>query len=381
MKLYGTIEKTEQQEDGTIVVTGYASSEDVDSQGEIVTSKAMADALPDYMKFANIREMHQPKAAGVALEAAVQDDGRTWIKAHIVDDEAVKKVQTKVYKGFSIGGKVTGRDDSNKAIITGVKLSEISLVDRPANPSATFEMWKGDIENAPKTAAEAETTDKTEESPKEEDKPEEKPEEKADTATDIKKGMYSVAQLASILDQLSWLEECCEAEAMMEGDNSPVPGQLGNAVKALAGILRNMVAEETAEITAEEGNETIEMADKARDLGKAGARHSKADMDKLQAIHDHSAAMGADCATGKAQPTEDLTKLADMQEQLTKLAEQNNTLIKRVEELEALPQPPKAIVKAFEKENDSTLTKKEAAQADPLSLIKMAHQGGGKQLF
>ena len=145
MKLYGTIEKIEPQEDGTLIVTGYASSEDVDSQGEIVTAKAMKDALPDYMTFANIREMHQAKAAGTALEAAVQDDGRTWLKALIVDKGAIKKVQKQVYKGFSIGGKITGRDEENPSIITGIQLSEISLVDRPANGKAVFAVWKADM--------------------------------------------------------------------------------------------------------------------------------------------------------------------------------------------------------------------------------------------
>jgi len=154
MKLYGTIEKTETQEDGTIIVSGYASSEDVDSQGEIVTASAMKAALPAYMEFANIREMHQAKAAGTALEADVQDDGRTWVKAHIVDSEAVKKIQQKVYKGFSIGGSVTGRDEADRTIITGITLSEISLVDRPANPQAVFSMGKVGARNS---AADLET--------------------------------------------------------------------------------------------------------------------------------------------------------------------------------------------------------------------------------
>lgn len=144
MKLYGNIEKVEEMDDGTVEVGGFASSEDVDCDGEIIKADAMKAALPDYMKFANIREMHQPKAAGIALEAAVQDDGRTWLKAKIIDSEACKKVRTGVYKGFSIGGRVTSRDDLDKKIVTGVRLSEISLVDRPANPSALFEIWKGE---------------------------------------------------------------------------------------------------------------------------------------------------------------------------------------------------------------------------------------------
>ena len=45
-------------------------------------------------------------------------------------------------KGLSIGGRVTQRDAMNKALITGVELTEISLVDRPANPEALIDAYK-----------------------------------------------------------------------------------------------------------------------------------------------------------------------------------------------------------------------------------------------
>ena len=104
MKLYAEISKTEEVEDGTIKVFGYASSGAVDSDGETITPDAMKAALPDYMKWGAVREMHQPKAAGTAIEARVEEDGRTYFAAHVVDTEAVKKVKTGVSKGFSIGG-------------------------------------------------------------------------------------------------------------------------------------------------------------------------------------------------------------------------------------------------------------------------------------
>jgi hypothetical protein len=72
----------------------------------------------------------------------VLDDGRTEIHAHVVDPVAVQKVKTGVYKGFSIGGSVTQRDSLDKSVIKGVKLSEISLVDRPANPEAVITFFK-----------------------------------------------------------------------------------------------------------------------------------------------------------------------------------------------------------------------------------------------
>lgn len=152
MRLYAKIEKTEKQDDGTLKVWGYASTEAVDSDGEVVSASAIKAALPDYLKFGAVREMHQPIAAGTAIEAQVMGDGRTWFGAHVVDPVAVKKVESGVYKGFSIGGKVTARDELNKNLITGLRLLEVSLVDRPANPEAVFTMFKADVPGKDKHA-------------------------------------------------------------------------------------------------------------------------------------------------------------------------------------------------------------------------------------
>lgn len=156
-KLYAEIAKMEAQDDGTVKVWGYASSEAVDSDGEIIAAEAMKAAIPDYMKFGAVREMHGSNAAGTAIEINVEDDGRTFFGAHIVDPVAVTKVKTGVYKGFSIGGSVTARDELNKSQITGLKLTEISLVDRPANPDAVFTCYKAD---KPKDEEEADKDDK-----------------------------------------------------------------------------------------------------------------------------------------------------------------------------------------------------------------------------
>ena len=138
MKLFAPIAKIDES---LRLVFGYASTETLDSQGEIVRKEAIEAALPDYMRFANIREMHQPSAVGVAREAELDDKGLHLV-AKIVDDEAWHKVVEGVYKGFSIGGRVTARDTDARHVITGVDLLEISLVDRPANPQAVIELFK-----------------------------------------------------------------------------------------------------------------------------------------------------------------------------------------------------------------------------------------------
>jgi hypothetical protein len=142
MRLYGAFTKAEVQSDGTVRLEGIASSETEDDQGETVQAAAMRAAIPEYMRFPALREMHQLSAAGTTLEADVGHDGVTRIVGHIIDPVAISKIKNRVYRGFSIGGQVTGRDPVNRKIITGLKLNEISLVDRPANPEAIFDVWK-----------------------------------------------------------------------------------------------------------------------------------------------------------------------------------------------------------------------------------------------
>ena len=150
VRLYGEFGKVDEQSDGTVIVSGIASSEAQDNVGEIVKADAMRRALPEYLKFPAVREMHQLVAAGRTIAAEVADDGKTYIEAHVVDPVAVKKVRSRVYNGFSIGGRVPpgGRNKTNPAIIEDLVLTEISLVDRPMNPEATFLMFKADWEES-----------------------------------------------------------------------------------------------------------------------------------------------------------------------------------------------------------------------------------------
>jgi len=181
IKLYGAFEKAEKQPDGTIIVSGIASSEAIDGDGETIKAAAMKAAIPDYMKFGAIREMHKPIAAGVALKCDVGPDGRTTIEAKIVDPSTVKKVEENVLKGFSIGGRVTERDSADGSVITGIQLTEISLVDRPCNPEALVSLCKVDSDEDEDNDKDKKDEDSEKESEKEdddEDKGEDKDKEK-----------------------------------------------------------------------------------------------------------------------------------------------------------------------------------------------------------
>lgn len=138
MRIYAAIRKFDE---ARRLVWGYASTEALDAQGEIIKREAVEAALPNYMRFGNIREMHQASAVGVATDAEMDDRG-LHLKVKVIDDDAWRKVEEGVYKGFSIGGRVTERDRLERHIVTGCEISEISLVDRPANAECVFDIYK-----------------------------------------------------------------------------------------------------------------------------------------------------------------------------------------------------------------------------------------------
>lgn len=428
-KFYGNIEKVEDQDDGTIKVYGYASSEAVDSDGEIIKAEAMQAAIADYMKFPAVREMHQPLAAGTGIVMKVEEDGRTWFGAHIVDPVAVKKVQTKVYRGFSIGASVGKRDDIDKSIITAIKLKEVSLVDRPANPEATIELWKaedlGDEAPAPEQvdavdelakllndkAIDAKTLldlAKAHTAPAPETKPEET--QKVDHVADVKKGMYEVARLAELVEAVDWSARMAKYEADAEGDGSKMADKLKGCVASLGECLKEMLGEELEELLA------MKKADTSTDIQKAGAKYSKATKGALAGVHkmirecDKALAdMGYETADeddeGKADVATDVQKAAASApspepDELSKVAKsiegigsQLRELVTKVAKLEAEPAAPKGKLMAVEKADEVAVNqgggteikfdlvkKSDGTVDDTASAIKLIQRIGGQRL-
>lgn len=377
-KLYAEIAKMEAQDDGTVKVWGYASSEAVDSDGEVIAAEAMKAAIPDYMKFGAVREMHGSNAAGTAIEINVEDDGRTFFGAHIVDPVAVTKVKTGVYKGFSIGGSVTARDELNKSQITGLKLTEISLVDRPANPDAVFTCYKADKPKDEEEAADKddEPADKADETPaddaekvdgeKVDDKEDDKKDEteksasvelsdseiailkavlaKAEKPKDepVAKSMYQVKSLADVLWSLKWLIE----DAAYDNIDEAVIAQIKESASSLAESLKALTISEADKLV----DGLAAKADKSDDLAKA----------------------------------ESVDELAKAQDALKK---SNDALAKAQAEIESLKKqaaPPKGSTKAIGKAEDNgedplngfqPIVKNDGSLDDVATLVKAAQTG------
>jgi len=142
---YAAIIKQEKQDDGSLLVYGKATDDSLDIDQQICDDVWLSSAMPEWFKTGgNIREQHSSIAAGVAKEYESKADGH-YISVLVVDPVSVKKVESGVLKGFSIGIKsprvVRDQKAANGRIVDG-QIVEVSLVDRPANPNAKLMLAK-----------------------------------------------------------------------------------------------------------------------------------------------------------------------------------------------------------------------------------------------
>ena len=142
---FAGIIKSEKQADGTLKVYGKATDDAIDIDQQICDPTWLKRAMPDWFTSGgNIREQHSSIAAGVATDYEEKEDGH-YITALVVDPTSVKKVETGVLKGFSIGIRGPRVIRDNKAaggrIVDG-QIVEVSIVDRPANPNAKLMLAK-----------------------------------------------------------------------------------------------------------------------------------------------------------------------------------------------------------------------------------------------
>jgi hypothetical protein len=143
---------------GKRLVYGVVTAETPDRGNEVCD---YASTKPFYQKWSeefrkasggkslgNLRAMHGKVAAGRVEAIHFNDDDRQIeVCAKIVDDAEWAKVEAGVYTGFSQGGGYVKRwpDENNPDLMRyTASPSEISLVDLPCLPSATFAMIKAD---------------------------------------------------------------------------------------------------------------------------------------------------------------------------------------------------------------------------------------------
>jgi hypothetical protein len=140
------------------LVYGVVTAEAPDALGEVCD---YASTKPHYQKwsqkfatatdgksFGNLRAMHGVVAAGKLVDIAYNDDARRIeICGKVVDDAEWQKVEEGVYTGFSQGGRYVRRwtdPDDPKLMRYTAEPTEVSLVDHPCLPDATFAVIKAD---------------------------------------------------------------------------------------------------------------------------------------------------------------------------------------------------------------------------------------------
>ena len=290
-KLYARITKIDEAKR---LVYGIASAEEVDAANEIFDydgSKPYIQAWSnDYMSktdglsAGNLRAMHKPISAGKLLEISFDDANKiVHVIAKIVDDGEWGKVVERVYTGFSFGGHSVKKwlDTTYAAMRYILKPNELSLADSPCVKSAIFyEVIKidGTVERheCPVKGGEKLKNNIL----------------KISVVGDVAKSMYSVKNLAGLLQDLQYLQSNEAYDAQFESANSPLPAKLKQLAADMAAILIEMVTEETTEMIASMKLEG------AADIQKAGARNNKNDQSKLQTMHDHAVSLGAKCEGG-----------------------------------------------------------------------------------
>lgn len=141
------IEKAERQADGSLLVKGPCTNDDVDSDRQIVDPEFAARGLPKWLATgANVREMHQAKAIGLGV--TLEREANThWLTARIIEPTAVRLAEEKVLRAFSVGianAKIdfTKNPKARGGTIVDGDFVEVSLVDRPANAACKVDIVK-----------------------------------------------------------------------------------------------------------------------------------------------------------------------------------------------------------------------------------------------
>jgi hypothetical protein len=326
------------------LVTGVATAETPDRSGEIfdyASSKpyfekwsAEAAAATGGKSFGAVRAMHTPIAAGKLTDIAFDDAAkRITVVAKIVDDDQWRKVQEGVYTGFSQGGRYVKRWADGDSGLTRYTADphEISLVDLPCVPDATFDVVKDGMVEKRSFAFRPEANDSADADV-----------EADDDDLDADKGEFSAAQretdaeegvampdgsypIRSTKDVANALRDCCRS-----GEKADVKAHIIARAKAIGAdsALPDDWTEATEKAAAVAGS--LGGAHASGALAKAAAALTRATL-KLERTAEENARLRK--AFDELSPS-----LADMK--------------KRIAALEAQPLPAKAALRAVTKTAD-----------------------------
>ena len=151
-----------------LMIGGYASIEIVDKQNDLITLKALQEAVNKYMenpKFRNVMTNHSNVQVGEVVKSYRDKNGKIWktevddvgffVVIKLRDDiEKAKEINRGVRKGslrsFSIGGQALQKvKKSHPELgqyneISKLELHEVTICEKGINPEARFDILKQD---------------------------------------------------------------------------------------------------------------------------------------------------------------------------------------------------------------------------------------------
>jgi len=161
------LQKIETDSEDHLIIAGMATTETMDHDSEIVDMESVRSVWDSYMsnpviKFYHGKDARNPDAIGKVIPEYTDKAGKTW-KTEITDrgpfivakisnapdtESIRKKIAEKMLSGLSIGGRAKRVKEYSHAlgkdinrVITN-RISEISVVDLPANPDSFFNVLK-----------------------------------------------------------------------------------------------------------------------------------------------------------------------------------------------------------------------------------------------
>ncbi len=151
-----------------LMIGGYASIEIVDKQNDLITLKALNEAVDKYMenpKFRNVMTNHSNVQVGEVVKTYRDKNGKLWktevddvgffVVIKLRDDiEKAKEINRGIRKGslrsFSIGGQALEKVKKNHQElgdyneISKLELHEVTICEKGINPEARFDILKQD---------------------------------------------------------------------------------------------------------------------------------------------------------------------------------------------------------------------------------------------
>ena len=151
-----------------LMIGGYASIEIVDKQNDLITLKALNEAVSKYMenpKFRNVMTNHSNVQVGEVIKSYRDKSGKIWktevddvgffVVIKLRDDiEKAKEINRGIRKGslrsFSIGGQALEKVKKNHQElgdyneISKLELHEVTICEKGINPEARFDILKQD---------------------------------------------------------------------------------------------------------------------------------------------------------------------------------------------------------------------------------------------